>query len=274
MTYTSILVQAEPGPDAQARLKCAVDLADRFGALVVGIGAQKVPGVGPVEPLSALQAEWLVAMRDQVEAELRSAEQSFREAVGSRRCLWKTRRIRPAEALAQAARCADLIVAGGAARRDHGMSVPADIPKLLLSAGRPVLLAPPEGSYMKGESILVAWKDSREARRAVIDALPFLKRAKDVLVIEVAQKVHIARAQEAVAEVASALGLHGVTARSEAVEGDGDEALDLIAERTRWLGADLIVSGAYGHSRVGEMMLGGLTQGLLEQQEFFVLFSH
>jgi nucleotide-binding universal stress UspA family protein len=273
MTYTSILVQAEPGLQAQARLKCAADLADRFGAMIIGAAAQKVPGGGPSEPLSALQAEWLVAMRDKVEADLRAAEQSFRDAVGSRRTLWKTRRVRPAEAMAEAARGADLIVAGGALG-ESSAGIPADMPKLLLSAGRPVLVAPPEGSYLKAEAVVVAWKDSREARRAVIDGLPFLERAKDVLVIQVAEKAQRASAQEAVAEVASALGLHGAAARSDVIEGAETEAGHLICERARWLGADLIVAGAYGHSRIGEMLLGGVTRNLLEQRELFVLFGH
>jgi nucleotide-binding universal stress UspA family protein len=273
MTYTAILVQSEPGAEAEARLKCAADLADRFGAVLIGLGAQKPLGIASVELLGAIQAEWLIAMRDQVEADLRAAEQAFHDAVGSRRALWKTRRARPGTALAEAARCADLIVVGGASR-DQMTNISADLCRLLLTAGRPVLVAPPAGAYLNAERIVVAWKDGREARRAVADALPLLQRAKDVLIVGVADQSHCAAVQEALAEVASALGLHGVAARAEVVEGREHETVQLLAERARWSGADLIVAGAYGHSRAGEILLGGVTEALLDQREFFVLFSH
>jgi nucleotide-binding universal stress UspA family protein len=276
MSYTSILVEAEPGDHARARLRCAVDLADRFEALLIGLAAEEM-ALGPSgEPIDACQADWLIAMRDQLEADLRDAEQGFRAEAGTRRHLWKTRRIRPADALAEAARAADLIVAGGSTQRDRGPDLSADLAQLLLTCGRPVLVAPPTGERVLAERVVVGWSDRRESRRALLDAVPFLQRAKDVLVVEVAPKARLARAEESVAEVANALSYHGVPARAEVVEGHGSsQVVEHLKERGRWLGADLIVGGAYGHSRVGEVIMGGVTREFLSHpQEFFVLLSH
>lgn len=274
MTITAILVQAEPGREANARLKCAADLADQLGAVVVGLGAQVLPASAGLQPLAAFEAEWLVAMRDQVEADLRGAEQAFRACMAGRPAQWRTRRIPPDEAMATGARVADLIVAGGVVGPGRGAAASADVARLILTAGRPVLVAPPEGERVKGETIVVAWKDCREARRAVADAMPLLQRAKEVLVVDVCRTVDLAAAQEAAAEVAQALSLHGVNARGEAVERDDQSVAEVLLERARWLGADLIVSGAYGHSRISELALGGVTRDLLAQDEVFVLFAH
>lgn len=273
MVYTAILVQAEPGQEARARLKCAADLADRFDALLIGLGAEAFGGAPFADALTAIQAEWLVSMRDQVEADLRAAEQMFRESAGSRRSQWRTRRIMPHEAMSLAARAADLIVAGGFAGRGRGDYLSADVSRLVIGAGRPVLVAPPTGDCVLGKAVLVAWRDTRESRRALADAMPFLKQADRVLVAEATSADDLPRAQEATAEVATALGLHGVAATSEAFVLRGEPSRALI-DRARAFGADLIVAGAYGHSRVGEMALGGVTQDLLKQDEMFVLLSH
>lgn len=273
MTYATILVQSEPGEVAVARLKCAADLADRFQASLIGLAAECVNPAMAAEPYNAYSAEWVVAMHDEAEAHLRSAAEAFRMHCGIRRESWITRRVMPAQALAEASRAADLIVAGGAAKPSRNAYVSADIADLLMISGRPVLVAPPTGDFCSAKSVVVAWKDSREARRAVTDALPFLKAADEVLVLEACSTADLTGAREHTAEVAAALGRHGVNARSDGLVIDDEPDLTVIS-RARHLGADLIVAGAYGHSRLGEWVFGGMTRQLLAQTERFVLFSH
>jgi nucleotide-binding universal stress UspA family protein len=276
MSFKSILVEAEPGDHARARLRCAIDLAERFDAIVIGLAAQALALAPGGEPIDACHADWLIAVRDQLECDLREAEENFVAEIGSRRRQWRTRRIRPAEALAEASRAADLIVAGGSTERRRGPDLSADLAQLLLTSGRPVLIAPPTGERLEAERIVIGWTDRRECRRALSDALPILLRAKEVLVFEAAAKTGLARAEESVAEVASALANHGIDARCETAEGHGAASIvGLLKERARWMGADLLVCGAYGHSRIGEVILGGVTSELLRNpEEFFVLMSH
>ena len=273
MTYKSILVQAEPGERADARVKCAADLADRFEALLIGVGSACTPPAGFAEPYNAFGAEWAVGLRDQLESDLRSAEASFRRGCGSRASTWLVRRVEPATALIDAARTADLIVLGGARPPNPGTYNSADVTRVLLTSGRPVLIAPPEGDYCKARQILVAWKDTPETRRAVADAMPLLERADDVVVLELCDPSELATAQLHTAEVASALARHGVKARAEAEVCDAGRITATLLDRAGRQGADLMVAGAYGHSRLGEWVFGGVTRDLLHQAQLFVFFS-
>ena len=125
-------------------------------------------------------------------------------------------------------------------------------------------------------SVAVAWKDSREGRRAVIDALPFLQRAERIQLVAICDDKAAAPATAArLSDVADHLLRHGVkTTFNAAIAEKGSDAAEQlldIAERQR---ADLIVAGAYGHSRLQEWAFGGFTRALLAQTERAVLFSH
>ena len=122
--------------------------------------------------------------------------------------------------------------------------------------------------------MVVAWKDTREARRALADSLPLLKRADEVLVLEVCDADLMEDAQLHTAAVAEHLRRYGISARPKAISAGRNEAADLIHRNAVEIGADLIVAGAYGHSRLGEWMFGGVTRDLLVRPERFVLMSH
>jgi nucleotide-binding universal stress UspA family protein len=108
---------------------------------------------------------------------------------------------------------------------------------------------------------LVAWKDGREARRAVADAVPFLSRATEVVVATV-DPDGSRQSRDGVADVVAWLDRHGIKARGEILPGRDEGAR--LAEFAAGLGADLVVSGAYGHSRLREWVLGGVTRSLLD----------
>jgi nucleotide-binding universal stress UspA family protein len=165
------------------------------------------------------------------------------------------------------ARSADLIIVGRAPR-------PMDICRsldpgaLVLRAGRPLLVVPPGIDRLKAERILIGWKDSREARRALQDSLPLLHEARSVAIVEVCNDGMEAVARQHVENVAHYLTPHriavgsataGGAKRGIAKRGIADRLIDL----ARVEDADLIVTGAYGHSRLGEWTFGGVTRELL-----------
>ena len=133
-----------------------------------------------------------------------------------------------------------------------------------MRAGRPILIVPPGASGLKLTRSLVCWKDSREARRAVADALPILKASKGVDVVELAREHEMEAARRRVADVGEWLARHGVEANCLASPLKGAEAAGL-AEIAKDLEADLIVAGAFGHSRLRDWAFGGVTQDLLLQ---------
>ena len=160
---------------------------------------------------------------------------------------------------------ADLLVVGR--RPESASSHPSrhiDPGDVLMRAGRPVLVVPPGLSHLDTAHVVVAWKDSREARRAVADALPLLKRATNVLVLEICDTTSDQEnAKGAGEDVADYLSRHGVAAASETRllrEGSVSAELLLAAEQR---GAELVVAGGYAHSRYQEWVFGGLTRALL-----------
>jgi nucleotide-binding universal stress UspA family protein len=136
---------------------------------------------------------------------------------------------------------------------------PAD---LIMSVGRPVLVVPPEAEELRFKTAIVAWKETRESRRAVADALPLLSEYATVHIIEITAKEELEKAKRHVDDVADWLKRHRISATSSVLEESGDTSVQL-AERAFIEGADLIVAGAYGHSRVREWVLGGVTRDLL-----------
>ena len=143
-----------------------------------------------------------------------------------------------------------------------------------MQCGRPILVAPPKPGKFLGRAVVVAWKDTREARRAVADSLPFLKAAGQVVVVECCAKDGIAEARLNTSDVVQHLRRHGVEAFGKAVPAARERVSAELQITAQEIGADLIVAGAYGHSRLGEWAFGGVTFDLLKAPERFILLSH
>lgn len=138
----------------------------------------------------------------------------------------------------------------------------ADVGSLALGIGRPVLVIGNNVEHLRANTVLVAWKDTREARRAVADALPFLAKANEVVVATIASNGDDS-VRDSLADVAVYLEHHGIMAQTELIIGevDGEQLLTF----ARSIHADMIVSGAYGHSRLREWAFGGVTRTLIEE---------
>ena len=178
----------------------------------------------------------------------------------------------PREVIAREARAADLVVIGSRPAADD-VSDTFDPGEVLLTAGRPVLISPQSHAALSARRILIAWKDTRETRRAVQSALPFLQQAEHVTLVEVAEDLLEAQAQAHLADVEAYLSRHGIKVGVKAVlkpHGAIAHQLTTAAADNR---ADLIVAGAYGHTRLGEWIFGGATRGLLHTSKLCCLFS-
>ena len=270
-SYASVMVGLDLGPDAVARVKLAAGLVDRFGARMIGVAGR--------QPIQAVVGEagfatGVIIEQDQQFAseELQEVETTFRNAVGSRnRVSVRSGVERPGAFLLGQARAADLIVVGRQGRDDHSdWRFAVDPGDIVLQAGRPVLVTPPRIDSLSARRIVVAWKDTREARRAVWDALPLLREAEEVIVIAVGESAREAGALD----VQEHLDQHGVKGKM-LLHADRDmpvaDELIRLAEEN---GADLIVSGAYGHSRTREWILGGVTRELLDHAPVCCLVAH
>jgi len=277
MTYKTILVHLDTRPRSSERLGLACQLAAQFEAHVVGLyapGALHIPSYAMAEAGFALRE--LVAQRAADGA--REAERRFRDAVakhGDARAEWRAVEGYAARALRLSARYADLVVAAQPQAEDEGdLAGLAD--ELALSAGRPVLFLPYAGSFPAvGKRILIAWDGGREAARAVSDALPLLRRAQAV---EVAvfdpKRAGGKHGEQPGADVALYLARHGVKVTVHAQSGAGYDVGAQILSRAADTSADLIVMGAYGHARVRELVLGGVTRTVLQAMTVPVLMSH
>lgn len=272
MPIRTILVHAQAS--AEPRLQTAVALAKVHGARLVGVGAESFQPLAIADPYGFAQGEWIGLMREQLEKDLDAAEKAFERIAAEVDHEWRRLVDLPTPTVAKSARSADLIVAGGAPLRDRDGYRTVDIGELIVTAGRPVLVAPPSGGELIGERVVVAWKETREARRATLDALPLLGRAKDVVVVAVVPEDQVKAAEFQTGNVAAWLKTHGVPARAKVVAGFDDEASGELQLQAMSAHADLIVAGGYGHNRFTEWLLGGVTRGLLEHPQQFVFFSH
>ncbi len=276
MTYKSIMVHLELGGDNEGVLRIAGDLAERFNADVIGIAACQ-----PIQILynEGLGADDAIAQdRAEIAREMKTAEEQFRKALSGRAkaLQWRSSVAYGslADFIADEARAADLILTGrdmGAKLLDQTRRV--QIGDLVMRAGRPVLLVPQGVTQLRLRNVYVGWKESREARRAIADALPLLESAQTVTVVQVGSQEAQLSNQKRLADVAAWLGRHGIAATPQAIAKSGTEAGYLHAELLERK-CDLLVAGAYGHARLSEWIFGGVTQDVLLDPDFCVLFSH
>jgi nucleotide-binding universal stress UspA family protein len=144
----------------------------------------------------------------------------------------------------------------------------------VLRAGRPVLVVPDGIDALPAKRVMIAWKDTRESRRAVADALPFLRRADDVMLVEVCEHGAEAQSEQHIGDVANYLARHQIKVAAKAFLHTERPVAEELLRFARDERADLIVSGAYGHSRLGEWIFGGVTRDLLATSPLCCLLSH
>lgn len=285
MAFKDILVHLDSGPRSATRLDVAAGLARRFAAQLAGVYVVDIPSAeyfySAAMPLAAGGAEQVLEqIRADAIAAAEPVEAAFRELL-RREGLdggWRLVEGNLPATVALHARYADLTVLGQANPYEHhdGPGHDAVLVATLMGAGRPVLAVPFAGDFPTlGERVLVAWNASREAARAVNDALPLLREAAAVTVLAVNPRRGIGgHGDVPAADIALHLARHGVRAEAAHTVAadipDGEALLSYAAD----IGADLIVCGAYGHSRARELIFGGVTRTLLAEMTAPVFLSH
>lgn len=278
MSYKTIAVYLDDGKHCKARIDVAADLARRFDAHLVGVYSTE-----PIPPAHALQDPWLaekLAARSSAASERVALVRALFDArageIDSARRELRELDMSAVEAMKTT--YADLIVVGQTDPDEGPLNAPSNFAELVaLGVGRPVLFVPYfTNAYPRlGKKVLVAWNASREATRAVSDALPLLQRAERVTVIVVnAKRDRNDHVDIPAADISLFLARHGVKVEATQSYSDelsvGDELLVRVADGE----FDLLVMGAYGHSRLREIVLGGVTQTLLQHMTVPVLMSH
>jgi nucleotide-binding universal stress UspA family protein len=270
LDFANILVSVDNGAAAPDRIRLAADLARRFDATLTGAAAHKVPA-----PLLVRDVYDAVAQEERNIADthriLNEARALFERAAGTEtRTSWREALAGPITHLVERAREADLVVVGRLGSEDPdpgGLGVPPG--PVLMEAGRPVLIVPPRIVHLTGARIVVAWKDTPEARRAISAALPFIRGTDHVFVVAAGGDAHRAE----VDEVAGHLARHGAHVTAQALEATGG-ACGAILDFALRQDADLVVMGAYGYSRLREWFFGGVTREVLDRTPVCCLMCH
>lgn len=276
MTFKSILVYIDDTQASERRVRMAGEMSRRFDASLTGI--YFAPPVAAVDVAELPPAEFSRRMsqremRDRVEAAFRAAA----AAAGAARadvCVVENNAVDTAIA---EMRCADLaVLAQGDSESGDGGFQRKLAEEALFGAGTPILFVPYASAVSTlGEHVLIAWDGGREAARAIRDALPLLTNAKRVTVLSLGEHARLGQdSSQSQSRLVAYLRLHGVEANRRELACTSNEAGELALSQLADLGADLLVMGAYGHARVREIVLGGVTRTMLDSMTVPVLMSH
>lgn len=275
MNWKTILVHLDSSRRCETRAQFALDIARRFDAHVIGLYLVCQDLVHHMfEPAETLQRKVYEAQRRTSLDKARAAFEHATQLAGVN-AEWRAPTGSVLDAATLHGRHADVIVLGQDDPDDPEAFIARHfVEDVVMGSGRPVLLVPRAGDIKSlGENVVIAWDDSREAARAVADALPVLRRARFVEIMTVERH----RDEEAPAgiEISAYLERQGVRASfSSTPRVRGENTGLTLMERANSMHADMLIAGAYAHSRGLERVLGGVTRTLLETSTLPVLLSH
>jgi len=278
MAFKELLVHLDTSRYCPARLALAESLTRRFEAHLSGLYVVPPATLSPFladqfPPKLIEEADARLAQRrDRVETMFKSAVMGL-----GAKATWLEAEGDEVEAVSRAACYADLLVMGQTPPKDAVPGIPSDFPeRVLLSSGRPGLLVPYAGTFKSvGERVLVAWNESPQSARAVAAALPFLAAARhiEVLGIATATEEDEAMRDSAIALVRY-LARHGIKAEPHHIVATDIGVGDMLLSRAADEAADLVVMGVYGHSRLRELVLGGVSRDFLARMTVPLFMMH
>jgi nucleotide-binding universal stress UspA family protein len=296
-TLRDIVVVLDDSASSEMRLTIAVVLAQQHGAYLTGVSALDLllparPAVQPRDnprvhtlPASQLMNWGTVPPHNYPEADTQVAEAAerieatFRERLRSTDLHgdWQVASGKASETVVCQARHADLVILGQVdpAHRPPpaGRQLVEDV---LMTSGRPILVIPYIGRFETfATNILVGWNNSREAARAMNDAIPLLAKAASVTILEANPIGRKPASDDATsADITRHLARHGINAKTARTSMDRMSASDALLSYAADVSADLLVVGGYGHSRLRELILGGVTHELFQHMTLPVLMAH
>jgi len=273
MSYSSLMVHVDVDAELGCRVGIAAGLAERFHAHLIGVA-----GWAPMSVFLAEDARNDRAPPDfhfhDMETLLDRKGEQFKATVRALngQAEWRSGLDFPTDLLAREARAADLVIIGNAPENQDPFRA-LDPGSFILKAGRPVLVVPKGVASFSPKHVAIAWKDAREARRAVLDALPFLQQTETVMIVEILDS-ESELTSHAIRDVSNYLTRHGIKTIAERLRPadvtPANSLLRLIEDEN----INLMVAGAYGHSRLGEWAFGGVTRDLLQESPICCLFAH
>ncbi|AYJ84591.1 universal stress protein (plasmid) [Sphingomonas paeninsulae] len=274
--YQTIMVHLKLSHTNTGLLTVVSELADRFGSRIVGVVAcQPIPIVYCEVPLPPTLME---EDTKEIRREMGLAEAEFRAAFFGKpnQIEWRSSiGLEPtSDFVAREARCADLVVTSAVSFDPSDTARRENPAQIVLQTGRPVLIVPRDAPGLKLNRMTIAWKETPEARRAVADALPLLKTASHVSIVHLAPERDRHDALAGMKDVAGWLDRHGIVAEvifTPTTQGDDAYQLNEALENNR---TDVVVAGAYGHSRLRQWVFGGVTRDLTLHAGYCALLSH
>lgn len=276
VSIRDVLVHMDASDASAVRLASAIALAKAHGAQVSGLFIRSLPNVPQwmVAPLGPDVVEVQAEFARQASAK---AEVTFKNAITEAgiEADWRSAEGDEAGILIEAGRLSDLVVMGRT-----GVEKRLDLEKrfiahVILEVARPVLVVPAaQSNQAVGKNILIAWDGSREAVRAVNDAMPLLNSAEKVSVVAVGGTSSDEEGKCALPSICAYLKRHGVEVCECEVKADDRKAGPVLLKEVETFGADMIVMGAYGRSRLRDIVLGGTTRHLLRHAKVPLLMSH
>lgn len=266
MSLKNILVHLDSSSHSTARLDLAIGLAQKHGARLTALYIITHPFYEPEHVDTA-------AKTNQVQAEFDEKTGGAGVAAELLTIDWKVTGVNVADIINLHAHYADLVIIGQTGHTSPDRDTPGDLPeRVILGAGRPVLIVPYAGSYkVFGTRVLVAWNSGREATRAVNDALPLMKKADSVSVLVVNPADSAANDGE---KLCLHLACHDINARAEQATADCIAVGDILLNRAFVEGSDLLIMGIYAHTRLGTPTPGDVARHILKHMTLPVLMSH
>lgn len=278
MTYKTILLHVNDVDRIPGLVEAAAHLTIRFQAHLIGL---HVTLPMPTDDATSYVGGVIVRGGETFRAMAESMRAAFEQATKRFSVIAEWRQIDAkhvgmAQTLTLECRAADLVIAGQTDRRwDHATAL--DEPEtILMESGRPVLIIPHSGRFSSfGQRVTIAWNGRREAARAAFDALPLLKVADSVRVIWVNPRNEPGNLVDVpCSAIATALARHGVRCEAATTRVPDIKVSDALLSGLTDDSSDLLVMGAYGHSRLREFVLGGTTRQVLKHMTVPVLMSH
>lgn len=270
MALADILVHLDATPDSVRRLHLAVNIAKGYRARLTG--------------LFVITRQYYQPQSGGAEVAAENARQLFISATASSGietewlCSdWSVVGVGMTEIISHHAHYTDLLIVGQSSAESEKSGIPQELPeRLVLSAGRPVLIVPHSGDFETvGRKVLVAWKAGRESTRAVNDAMPFLQSARKVdIFASNSSESYGDDSQSLCEEICEHLCRHNVKAGADRVTATTLGVGDTILNRAYEGGYDLLVMGAYAHTPQGKMAIGAVAKQILKQMTLPVIMAH
>lgn len=279
MAYRNLLVHLDATEACAQRIATAIALADAHDAHLTGLALAaevSLPSyIGGQLPPEVIEMQRQHALKRAEAAGARFTEAMKKAGRPEDLRTVTTLDIDVASVIALHARYADLALLGQPESGREGPAGRHAVEEVILSCGRPVIVVPYIGAKSMGRRVMIAWDSGRESTRAVNDALPLLEKAEEVIVLSVNPRPGIdGHGEQPGADIALHLARHGVNVEVQQTQSAEISIGETILSRLADAGSDLLVMGAYGHSRFRELVLGGVTRTLMEEMTIPVLMSH